>query len=115
MGNNKGFVTVGKPEELGAVYRAPVGTPYPIPADDTPLAYAAAALEELDPAFDESDEFEDFVTLYGPGAEPDNEASSWEVLYGPSIREPNDRWMDDDFIEIKVPKESKKTKDNGKK
>ena len=77
--------------------------------------YCSGCGAELDPAFDESDEFEDFITLYGPGTEPDNEAPSCEVLYGPSIREPNDRWMDDDFIEIKVPKESKKPKDNGKK
>ena len=52
MGNNKGYVTVGKPKINGAIFRAPVGTPYPIPADDTPLAYAAAATEELDAAFE---------------------------------------------------------------
>lgn len=52
MSNNKGYVTVGKPKINGAIFRAPVGTPYPIPADDTPLAYAAAATEELDAAFE---------------------------------------------------------------
>ena len=52
MGNNKNLVTVGKPSPDGAIYRAPIGTPYPTPSANTELAYAQAAKEELDSAFE---------------------------------------------------------------